>query len=116
MARWTWGALSYRGVARLAGVDDAPARRGVADRGAVGAGHAAHPVPLEGSTENTTGLPDPPPVADSSAGLPTAGLRGGKGDRWAMPLTVMACWACGAGWYRAFPAWFASMTHLPAAV
>ena len=31
-----------------------------------------------------------------------------------MPLTVMACWACGAGWYRAFPAWFASMTHLPA--
>jgi hypothetical protein len=28
-------------------------------------------------------------------------------------VTVMVCWAWGAGWYFAAPAWLASMTQLP---
>jgi hypothetical protein len=30
------------------------------------------------------------------------------------PVTVTACWAFGAAWYVALPAWLASMTHEPA--
>ena len=54
-------------VAGLVGVDDAAARPGVGHRGAVGAGYVAHSGPLEESTENTTGLPESPPVADKLA-------------------------------------------------
>jgi hypothetical protein len=47
----------------LAGVDHAAARRSVGHRAPVRAGHGAHPVPDEESTENIIGFADPPPVA-----------------------------------------------------
>src|SRR5262249_28681674 len=65
-------------VAVLVGVDDAAARRGVGHRRAVGAGHAAHPGIAGGSTENFTGLPDPPPVADKVSDPPTKPEAGGR--------------------------------------
>ena len=30
-----------------------------------------------------------------------------------MPLTAITCWTWGAAWYRASPAWLASITHRP---
>jgi hypothetical protein len=55
------------------------------------------PGSLEGSTENTTGLPDPPPVADKVADPPTkADVGGVKEIDWArlgaLPI-VIVCWA-----------------------
>jgi hypothetical protein len=35
---------------------------------------------------------------------------------WGIPFTVIICWAWGAFWYRALPAWLASITHRPEAV
>ena len=68
------------------------------------------PVPLEESTENTTGLPDPPPVADRSADPSTEPAAGAvMVIDWAMAFTVIVCWAWGAGWYLALPACLASM-------
>ena len=63
------------------------------------------PVPLVESTENTTGLPDPPPVADKVAGTPTVPVAGAVNEiTWVLAFTVIACWAWGAAWYVALPA------------
>jgi hypothetical protein len=71
------------------------------------------PAPLE-ATVNTTGLPDPPPVADKAADPPTDPDAGAVNEiAWGAASTVIACWASGAGWYLALPTWLASMTQRP---
>ena len=55
------------------------------------------PGPLEGSTESTTGLPEPPPVADKAAEprtVPEAGAV--KEIDWSIPFTVIVRWTWGA--------------------
>jgi hypothetical protein len=75
------------------------------------------PEPLEASTENTTGLPEPPPVADKSAADPAAaGTRAAKEiDCGSLPTPIVR-WTGGAAVYLALPAWLALTTQLPAAV
>jgi len=73
------------------------------------------PAPLE-ATVNTTGLPDPPPVADKAADPPTDPDAGAVNEiAWGAASTVIVRWISGAGWYLALPAWLAPMTQLPAA-
>jgi len=66
-----------------------------------------------------TGLPEAPPVASRLGNSVRADtLVGGSRVKvivWAIrgALTVIVCWAWGAGWYCALPAWLASMTQLP---
>ncbi len=53
--------------------------------------------PLAGSTENTTGLPEPPPVADKAAEDPTDSGGGAvKEIDWGILLTVIVRWTWGA--------------------
>ena len=53
--------------------------------------------PLERSTENTTGLPEPPPMADRPARDHTAPDGGAKKEiDWGIPLTVIVRWTWGA--------------------
>jgi hypothetical protein len=55
------------------------------------------PGPLERSTENTTGLPEPPPVARKTAEDHTAPDIGAvKAIDWGIPLTVIVRWTWGA--------------------
>ena len=71
------------------------------------------PVPLE-ATVNTTGFPDPPPVADNVADPPTDPEAGAVNEIvCGAALTVIVCWTWGAAWYLALPAWFAPMTQRP---
>src|SRR6185437_2559862 len=68
------------------------------------------------AAENTTGLPEPPPVAVSVAESPTVPEAGAvKEIAWASSLTMIARWNWGAAAYLALPAWLASTTQLPAA-
>ena len=68
------------------------------------------------ATVNTTGLPDPPPVADKVADPPTDPEAGAvKEIACGAAPTVILCWTCGAAWYLALPAWFGPMTQRPAA-
>src|SRR5260370_37075443 len=75
------------------------------------------PGPLEAPTENTTGLPEPPAVADKAAEPPAVPDAGAvKEIDWDIPLTVIVRWTWGAAAYLRLPGWLASMTQLPAAV
>ena len=68
------------------------------------------------AAENTTGLPEPPPVADKADESPTVPEAGAvKEIVWASSLTVIARWTWGAAAYLALPAGLASITQLPAA-
>jgi hypothetical protein len=72
------------------------------------------PGPLEEATENTTGLPEPPPVADRCAEPPTIPDAGAvKEIDCGSLLTEIVRWTWGAAAYLALPAWLASTTQLP---
>ena len=74
------------------------------------------PVPLDASTENTTGLPERPPVAHKIAEDPTAPDGGARKEIDCGSLrTSIVRWTSGAAAYLALPAWLASTTQLPAA-
>src|SRR5260370_337306 len=70
---WTWGAAAYlRLPAWLASMTQLPTAVKVTV--VPDTGHTRRP--LAGSTENTTGLPEPPPVADKAAEPPAAPAAG----------------------------------------
>src|SRR5580658_183282 len=75
------------------------------------------PGPLDEATENTTGLPEPPPVADRCAEPRTFPAAGAvkEIDCGSLPTEIVR-WTWGAAAYLALPAWLASMTQLPGAV
>ena len=53
----------------------------------------AHTPALAGSTENMTGLPEPPPVADRVAEPPAVPEAGaGKEIDWGCPVTLIIRW------------------------
>ena len=63
------------------------------------------PGPLDEATENTTGLPEPPPVADKRAEPPTIPDAGAvKEIACGSLLTEIVRWTCGAAAYLALPA------------
>jgi len=114
IVRWTWGAAAYLLLpAWLASMTHRPtAVKVTVDPDTV---HA--PGVLEASTENTTGLPEPPPVAHRFAedcGAPDGG--GVKEIDCGLLRTLIVRWTWGAAAYLLWPAWLASMTQLPAAV
>ena len=87
IVRWTWGAAVYRALpAWLASIVQVPDALKVTE-----APDTAHtPGPLPGSTENLTGLPEPPPVADRCAEPPGATDAGAvKEIDWAVPDRVV---------------------------
>src|SRR6516162_11958780 len=78
---------------------------------------AQTPAAVDGSTVNTTGLPDAPPAATRVVAVPTVPEAGGlKVMLCAAGATAMLCCTWGAGREWALPAWWASMTQVPAPV
>jgi hypothetical protein len=58
-----------------------------------------HTAVLLEATVNTTGLPDPPPVADNVADPPTGPDTGAVNEiAWGAALTVIVRWISGAAW------------------
>src|SRR5580658_8957884 len=72
---------------------------------------------LEESTENVTGLPDAPPVADRVSEPPTRPETGAVKEMvWGSRETNVGSLTVGAAAYMAFPAWTASMMQKPGPV
>jgi hypothetical protein len=114
IVRWTCGAAMYWALpAWLASMTQLPAALKVTVLP-----DTVHTLaPLDEATENTTGLPEPPPVADKCAEDSTVPVGGAvKEIDCGSLLTVIVRWTWGAAVYWALPAWLASMTQLPAAM
>jgi hypothetical protein len=113
IVRWTCGAAAYLALpAWLASMTQLPPPVKVTEFP-----DTVHAFPPPEAAENTTGLPEPPPVADKCAEprtFPDAGAV--REIDWGINLTVIVRWTWGAAVYCALPAWLASMTQLPAAM
>ena len=112
---WAWKAAWYLSFpAWLASMTQVPGWL----KATVAGPDREHTAALGESTVKVTGLPDPPPRADTRYVVFTAGPDGWdvKEIDWAVfapPDTVIFCWAWKAAWYLSFPAWLASMTQVP---